>query len=161
MSDAINPPHYKSHPSGVECITVTEHMNFNRGNAIKYIWRAGDKGCEIQDLTKASWYINREIDRLEREQMQEYKSKPHTIRAFQFIEGQLETPEWFNEAVEQNRASVTIGKKKYITLYTKEGEVNRVQVNDWVCMNLSETIFRLTDEEFQRGFEPIEQVVVT
>lgn len=61
-NDPVNhPSHYTSHPSGVECITVTEHMSFNLGNAVKYIWRAGDKGNLIQDLQKAVWYINREI----------------------------------------------------------------------------------------------------
>jgi len=66
--DMVNqPPHYKKHPSGVECITVTEHFNFCRGNAIKYIWRAGDKGSEIEDLKKARWYLDREIERLEGE----------------------------------------------------------------------------------------------
>ena len=66
--DAVNhPKHYTSHPSGIECIQVTEHMNFNRGNAIKYIWRAGDKGNLIEDLQKARWYLDREIARLEKE----------------------------------------------------------------------------------------------
>lgn len=60
----INPPHYTSHPSGVECITITRHMNFNLGNAIKYIWRAGQKGDMLVDLEKAKWYINDEIERL-------------------------------------------------------------------------------------------------
>ena len=65
MSDAVNhPPHYTSHPSGVECITVTEHMSFNIGNAIKYLWRAGEKGHQLQDLQKAAWYVQREIKRL-------------------------------------------------------------------------------------------------
>lgn len=59
-----HPPHYTGHPSGVECIAIVEHMNFCRGNAIKYIWRAGDKGGEIEDLKKARWYIDREIERL-------------------------------------------------------------------------------------------------
>ena len=64
-TDPVNhPAHYTQHPSGVECIQVTEHMNFNRGNAIKYIWRAGDKGDVVQDLQKARWYIDREIQRL-------------------------------------------------------------------------------------------------
>ena len=65
-SDTVNhPPHYKSHPSGIECIQVTEHMNFCLGNAIKYIWRADEKHGDggIEDLKKASWYINREIER--------------------------------------------------------------------------------------------------
>lgn len=61
-----HPKHYTQHPSGVECITVTEHFNFNRGNAIKYIWRAGEKDDEIEDLKKAAWYIAREIQRIER-----------------------------------------------------------------------------------------------
>ena len=59
-----NPSHYKNNPSGVECIDVTEHFNFNRGNAIKYIWRAGLKNNEIEDLEKAEFYIKREIKRL-------------------------------------------------------------------------------------------------
>lgn len=67
MSDAVNnPPHYNSHPSGVECITVTEHFSFCLGNAIKYLWRAGLKGDALEDLKKARWYIEREISRLER-----------------------------------------------------------------------------------------------
>ena len=65
MSDSVNnPKHYTSHPSGVECIQITEHMNFNLGNATKYIWRASLKGKEIEDLRKAKWYIDREIARL-------------------------------------------------------------------------------------------------
>lgn len=62
--DAINPDHYRAHPSGVECIQVTESMNFCIGNAVKYLWRAGLKGDAIQDLEKAQWYIDREIARL-------------------------------------------------------------------------------------------------
>ena len=62
--DAVNhPKHYTSHPSGVECIQVTEHMSFNLGNAIKYIWRADEKGKAVEDLRKARWYIDREIER--------------------------------------------------------------------------------------------------
>jgi hypothetical protein len=64
MSDLVNhPPHYTRHPSGVECITITEHMGFNVGNAMKYLWRCGLKGDEIEDLKKAVWYINREIQK--------------------------------------------------------------------------------------------------
>jgi hypothetical protein len=61
---AVNhPPHYKSHPSGLECIQVTEHMPFCLGNAVKYIWRAGLKGSELQDIEKAKWYASRELNR--------------------------------------------------------------------------------------------------
>lgn len=56
-----NPYHYSGHPSGVECIQITEHMSFCRGNAMKYLWRAGDKDNEVQDLEKAIWYLQREI----------------------------------------------------------------------------------------------------
>lgn len=65
MYDPVNhPKHYTTHPSGVECITVTEHMNFNLGNAVKYIWRADEKGNQLEDLKKARWYLDREISRL-------------------------------------------------------------------------------------------------
>lgn len=70
-NDPVNHPrHYISHPSGVECITIARHMTFNLGNAIKYIWRAGEKDANrtIEDLEKARWYLADEIDRL--------KSKP-------------------------------------------------------------------------------------
>ena len=63
-NDLINhPPHYTASPSGVECIDVTEHLNFCIGNAIKYLWRADLKGDAIEDLRKAAWYIEREIAR--------------------------------------------------------------------------------------------------
>lgn len=70
--DAVNPVHYKSssaHCTGcnktLECIDVTRYMNFNLGNVIKYIWRAGLKGDLLEQLHKAQWYLNDEIDRLE------------------------------------------------------------------------------------------------
>ena len=74
MNDSVDHPrHYNQHPSGVECITVVEHMSFNIGNAVKYLWRAGLKNAvmlsskdafekEIDDLRKAIWYIQREIE---------------------------------------------------------------------------------------------------
>lgn len=74
MTDMVNhPPHYTSDPSGVECIEITRHRNFNVGNAIKYLWRAGLKSDSslgqgdktIEDLRKAIFYIEDEIYRLE------------------------------------------------------------------------------------------------
>ena len=71
--DMVNHPrHYTSDPSGVECIEVTRHRNFNIGNAIKYLWRAGLKESvgkdtlekQVEDLRKAVFYINDEITRL-------------------------------------------------------------------------------------------------
>lgn len=66
MNDMVNhPAHYTAHESGVECIQITEHMNFCLGNALKYIWRAGLKSDDpAHDLQKAVWYLNREIARL-------------------------------------------------------------------------------------------------
>jgi hypothetical protein len=64
MHDQVNKPkHYTSHPSGIDCIQITEHMSFNLGNAIKYIWRADLKNDAIEDLRKAEWYIRREIEK--------------------------------------------------------------------------------------------------
>lgn len=64
-----HPKHYTTDPSGVECIQITRHRNFNIGNAIKYIWRAGikDDKKQVEDLRKAIWYLNDEIIRLEME----------------------------------------------------------------------------------------------
>ncbi len=62
--DNVNrPKHYCTHPSGIECIEVVEHLPFCMGNAIKYLWRAGEKGDFAEDCRKAIWYIEREIAR--------------------------------------------------------------------------------------------------
>jgi Protein of unknwon function (DUF3310) len=60
-----HPSHYTSHPSGIECIQITRHMGFNLGNVVKYLWRAGLKDGQpsLQDLEKAAWYLNDEIER--------------------------------------------------------------------------------------------------
>ena len=66
-NDVVNhPSHYTSDPSGVECIEITRHRNFNIGNAIKYLWRAGlkDELKQVEDLRKAIFYIEDEITRL-------------------------------------------------------------------------------------------------
>ena len=63
--DMVNqPPHYKGHPSGVECIDIVEHLPYNIGAAMKYLWRCDSKHDDPEeDLRKAAWYINREIYR--------------------------------------------------------------------------------------------------
>lgn len=65
VNDPVNPSHYNSHPSGIQAIEVTRHMNFNVGNAMKYLWRAGLKGSAVEDLKKAAWYISDEIGKLD------------------------------------------------------------------------------------------------
>lgn len=60
--DMVNkPPHYNSHPSGVEVIEVTRYMSFDLGNAVKYMMRHGHKGSSRQDLDKAVWYLKDHI----------------------------------------------------------------------------------------------------
>ena len=72
-TDNVNhPAHYNLHPSGIECIEIARHHNFNIGNAIKYLWRAGlkseegmeDTDKQVEDLNKAIWYIKDEIKRI-------------------------------------------------------------------------------------------------
>jgi len=57
---------------------VYKRQPFNRGNAIKYLWRAGSKdpAAELEDLRKARWYVDREIDRLERMDRGELPPRP-------------------------------------------------------------------------------------
>ena len=73
MTDNINhPKHYNSSgvicPCGrqIECIDIARTFNFTLGNVIKYIWRHEHKEGLIS-LKKAAWYLNNEIERLERE----------------------------------------------------------------------------------------------
>lgn len=70
--ERVNHPNYYQHPSGVECIEIARHHSFNIGCAIKYLWRAGrkhetgmnDTEKEVEDLQKAVFYINDEINKL-------------------------------------------------------------------------------------------------
>lgn len=67
-SEKVNHPrHYNANPSGVECITVIEHMPFNIGNAMKHLWRCDEKEDPLVELRKALWYVNREIEKRLRE----------------------------------------------------------------------------------------------
>ena len=74
MIDIVNhPSHYTSGHAvcdcgrQIECIEITRHMNFNLGNAVKYIWRSGLKGKAVEDLEKAIWYLRDEIARIQKE----------------------------------------------------------------------------------------------
>lgn len=60
-SEVEHPKHYTSHPSGIECIQITEWMDFLTGNCFKYLWRAGLKKDKLEDLKKARWYLERII----------------------------------------------------------------------------------------------------
>lgn len=62
----INPAHYRRF-GGVEVNDITQHLSFNLGNVVKYAARAGFKpGVDpIEDLNKAAWYLEKEIERLQ------------------------------------------------------------------------------------------------
>lgn len=66
MSDPVSPEHYQGFSRGAQVIDITEHLNFNRGNVVKYVARAGRKNpkTEIEDLLKARFYLQRELERL-------------------------------------------------------------------------------------------------
>lgn len=67
--DPISPDHYQGFSNGAEVIDITEHLNFNRGCAVKYLCRAGrkDPTKTLEDLNKARFYVEREIQRLTKE----------------------------------------------------------------------------------------------
>jgi hypothetical protein len=88
MHDPVNhPKHYTAHPSGIECIQITEHMGFNLGNAMKYVWRADLKHDAVEDLRKAMWYIQREIEKrinpseVRKDSMQHYSGTAFAVDA--------------------------------------------------------------------------------
>jgi hypothetical protein len=60
-----HPKHYTSYKN-IEVIQLAEQLNFNRGNVVKYVARAGpkDPDSELEDLLKARWYLDREIVRV-------------------------------------------------------------------------------------------------
>lgn len=99
MEQVNHPPHYNNHPSGVECIDIVRHENFNIGNAIKYIWRRKDKGSEVENLEKAIWYLQDEVRRLEAvfpEEQVHYldEEKEPEKPKFQFTPPWERAPEW-------------------------------------------------------------------
>lgn len=80
MSDAVNHPQHYNRSMAVcdkcgdtiECIEVVRHFNFNLGNVIKYIWRAGLKENDgIEDLKKAVWYLQDEINWREKDRIED------------------------------------------------------------------------------------------
>lgn len=71
MNDPVNhPSHYTDGKIEVLDFIEDKNLNFHRGNAVKYICRAGKKDVdkEVEDLEKAVFYLNREIQLLKGEQ---------------------------------------------------------------------------------------------
>lgn len=64
VEKVTRPDHYKT-PAGIELFEITDYLNFNLGNVVKYVFRAGKKSDNVlEDLKKALVYLQREIDRL-------------------------------------------------------------------------------------------------
>lgn len=96
--DPVNhPEHYTSHPSGIECITITRHYGFCIGNVIKYIWRAGLKGGDgkaLEDLKKARWYLDQEISARKAE-IAEKASKQAEREQYRYLSAGEIRPVWY------------------------------------------------------------------
>ena len=119
MTDNVNhPDHYTSHPSGVECIEITEHMNFCIGNAFKYLFRRKFKGRELEDLRKARWYVQREIARRKDERWEVYPSDPRYEVSTQGRIRRIDTG---------RQRRLVPNKKGYLTLMTTEKGRNRLR----------------------------------
>lgn len=80
--DAINPDHYKWLPNGIEAIDICENLGYNLGNVVKYILRAGRKDPSklLEDLKKAQWYLNRQIENLTEEELGNTNQQEEEIR---------------------------------------------------------------------------------
>lgn len=80
--DAVNhPPHYAA--GKIEVIEAIEDwgLNFARGNAVKYVARAGKKAGadEIEDLEKAVWYLRRELELLRASKENRAPARPNDM----------------------------------------------------------------------------------
>ena len=78
MSDMVNhPSHYTDGRIEVIDFIEDKRLNYHRGNALKYLCRAGkkDPAKEVEDLQKAIWYINREIQRLETQKQRDARAE--------------------------------------------------------------------------------------
>jgi hypothetical protein len=67
MDDVNSPAHYIK--NGFEVIDIIEafRLNYQLGNVVKYVLRHQEKGNPLKDLKKARWYINREIENMEKQ----------------------------------------------------------------------------------------------
>jgi len=61
LLDRVSPSHYRSHPSGVECIEISKHLSGCLAQSFQYLWRCGQKDDPVQELEKAMWFIEVEL----------------------------------------------------------------------------------------------------
>ena len=105
------PSHYTSHPSGIECIEITKHMDFLLGNALKYIWRSELKDDMVQDLKKANWYLNKKIEEITK------VDNVHNLH-------EVETYENAETSIREDNPTGEVGENKETTIpYTVENYV--------------------------------------
>lgn len=122
-SDPVNhPKHYCSHPSGIECITITEKMNFNVGNAFKYLYRCDIKHNNFEDLCKASWYITRELERRNKFRIKGFREDPYFVPHFEgspeiqkVLGYEFRCAGWMNQAL-SNLYAASVLKRSVETL---------------------------------------------
>jgi hypothetical protein len=108
VTDNVNHPAHYTHYKGLEIIELTEQMNFNLGNAVKYIARAGLKNpeTEIEDLEKAIFYVERELKRgIDPRRVIEFNGK--LVEKFTFSLGEL--PLILASQMKHNRGSAVKG----------------------------------------------------
>lgn len=87
----------------------------------------------------------------------QYRSKPHTIEAFQFTLENMkgtEIPEWFEKALTTNTAQLTINHaNQYVSLFSPDGGVRKAYIDDWICKSVSGILFPMPEAEFEADFE--------
>lgn len=152
-----HPPHYTQHPSGVECIDITEHMSLCLGSAVQYIWRAGLKtDTPVIDLKKAVWHINREIERLGRQKVQDLQAIENGMQ--RALYGEKVPPPY------SDRTNVTIhpeppsrasreSTKVRVHLFIEQVMINLAKKShipdlqrEEICKDLTRDVWRMVDE---------------
>lgn len=84
-----------------------------------------------------------------------YKSKPHTINAFQFTGGKITVPEWAKKHIKLGKITYTNYKNdEYVTVYSGD-TTTRGRPSDWICEDNHENIFILSNKSFLEKFEEI------
>lgn len=87
--------------------------------------------------------------------MYNYKSKPHTVKAFQFnvpfVEHEVD---WYWEQVKKGKASTTYNRDgSYISVYSKKGQIERAYIGDWVCLSKQDKLYVIDDKTFKECYE--------
>jgi hypothetical protein len=137
--DNVNhPPHYTSHPSGVECIELTRWMPFNLGNAFKYVFRAEHKGDIVENYRKAIWYLKDEISRI-------------TIEDFK-----LETIDIYTSSYAQN---YMLNLGRVCGAETSQVRASILRVIGFAAFSDRDTTTTVSEEQLQRAAEELDILI--